>query len=111
MLTELAVDGEHIPRFPIYEPEVPERHILQQEDECPPHVVIECLHVSSIFFLIIEGDNKVNQTPYIEKEYDLYDDDCQQGLQGLRHGEYVSQTGSLHRIWYAARCHFSCTWQ
>lgn len=82
-LTELAVDGEHIPRLPINEPEVPESHILQQEDNCPLHVVIECLLVGTVFILILEGKKKVNQLPNVEKEDDLDDDDCQQGLQGL----------------------------
>jgi hypothetical protein len=85
-LTELAIDGENIPRLPINEPEVPESHILQQEDDCPLHVIVECLLVGSVFILILEGQKKVNQLPNVEKEDDLDDDDCQQGLEGLMTG-------------------------
>ena len=97
-LTELAVDGEHIPGFPINEPEVPESHILQQEDDCPPHVVVECLLIVRVSLFIIEGEKDVDLLPYVEKEHDLDDDDCQQGLQGLMTGGRVRHIGSLHRI-------------
>lgn len=83
-LTELAVDGEHIPRLPVNEPEVPESHILQQEYDCPPHVVVECLLVGSVSLLTIEGEKKVDHPIHVEKEHKLDDDDGQQGLQGLR---------------------------
>jgi len=83
-LTELAVDGEHIPRLPVNEPEVPESHILQQKDYCPPHVVVECLLVGIVSLLTIEGEKKVDHPIHVEKEHNLDDDDGQQGLQCLR---------------------------
>jgi hypothetical protein len=83
-LTELAIDGEHIPWLPVNEPEVPESHVLQQKDNCPPHVLVECLLVGSVSLLIIEREKKVDHPIYVEKEHNFNDDDGQQGLQGLR---------------------------